>query len=335
MRDRLLELLVCPVDHGRLRRDDGALVDDHGHRYPIRDGIPWLADPGEQAGTAETFGSKWSLVSEEERDRLAAFQFEWYDKRFGWGSEAGLARHLSGVERVLDAGTGTGYDADRYARLCPGDVVAFDLSESVVAAAERWGERSNLHFAQGDILAPPFAAESFDFVVADQVIHHTPDCARAFRTLASLVRPGGQISVYVYKRKALIRELADEHVRAITTRMSVQECMEFSEQVTELGRELSRLGGRVSLERGVPLLGIEPGEHDVQRLVYWSFLKCFWNEDWDHRLNVLTNFDWYHPPYASRHTEEEMRGWCAECGLDVVHVDVVESGISIRAAKPS
>ena len=85
--------------------------------------------------------------------------------------------------------------------------------------------------------------------------------------------------------------------------------------MSELGRELSRLDATITLERGVPLLGIEPGEHDVQRLIYWHFLKCFWNEDFSPNLNDLVNFDWYHPPYASRHTEAEVRGWCDELGL--------------------
>jgi hypothetical protein len=112
----------------------------------------------------------------------------------------------------------------------------------------------------------------------------------------------------------------------------VDDCMEFSQQVTELGRELSRLGA-VKLERGIPLLGIDPGEHDVQRLIYWHFLKCFWNEELGEEISQLVNFDWYHPPYASRHTEEEVLGWCRDAGLDVVHKDVGQSGISLRAAR--
>lgn len=110
--------------------------------------------------------------------------------------------------------------------------------------------------------------------------------------------------------------------------------MEFSDQVTELGRELSKTGARVELEHGVPLLGIEPGEHDVQRLIYWTFLKCFWNENFSDRLNVLVNFDWYHPPYASRHTEAEVRGWCDAAGLEIEHLDLCESGISVLARRP-
>jgi SAM-dependent methyltransferase len=186
---------------------------------------------------------------------------------------------------------------------------------------------------QGDILDLPFRPESFDFVSSDQVIHHTPDPSRAFAELAGLLRPGGHIAVYVYRVKAMLRELADTELRKLTTRMSVEECMEFSEQITELGRELSRTGATVKLERGVPLLGIEPGEHDVQRLVYWTFLKAFWSDDFSERLNTLVNFDWYHPPYASRHTEDEVRGWCADAGLEVEHRDLSESGISVLARR--
>ncbi len=87
------------------------------------------------------------------------------------------------------------------------------------------------------------------------------------------------------------------------------------------------------LERGVPLLGIEPGTHDVQRLIYWTMLKCYWNEDLGWHQSVMTNYDWYSPVYASRHTEEEVLGWCREEGLEIVHLDVIESGISVRAAR--
>ena len=122
--------------------------------------------------------------------------------------------------------------------------------------------------------------------------------------------------------------------REVTTKMSVEECMEFSAQVTELGRELSHLDAKVTLEKGVPLLGIEPGTHDVQRLIYWAFLKAFWNDYFSENLNTLVNFDWYHPPYASRHTPEEVRGWCEQAELGIEHLDVSESGISVLARRP-
>jgi SAM-dependent methyltransferase len=338
-----LNLLACPRDRTRLTLDgewsgdevdSGTLSCERGHSFEIREGVPRLAGrAASQEGTFESFSAKWEQVSPEELEQRFAQQYEWYVERYGFGDESGLADFLAGRETILEAGTGLGGDAARFARLSKAQVLGLDLSDGVVMAQRHFGGPAHLHYVQGDILELPLPLESFDFVSSDQVIHHTPDPPRAFAELAKLLRPGGHLAVYVYKQKALLRELADTHVRELTTRMSVEECMEFSAQVTELGRELSRTGAKVNLERGVPLLGIEPGEHDVQRLIYWTFLKCFWNEDFSEKLNTLVNFDWYHPPYASRHTEEEVRGWCEGSGLTVERFDVSESGISVRAAR--
>jgi SAM-dependent methyltransferase/uncharacterized protein YbaR (Trm112 family) len=348
MRTTLLDVLASPRDGSGLEVSDelvsngelleGTLTSADGQSFPIREGVPRMAlaleSADEQADTRTTFGAKWNTITDEERERLAEFQHRWFEQRFGYGDEAGLARALDGSEWVIDAGTGPGIQAARLSRVTGGEVVGMDLSESVVRARRSYAdERSNLHFVQGDILNAPFRKRSFDLVVADQVLHHTPDCRRAFHSMAELVRPGGELATYIYRVKPLLRELADEEVRKITTRMSVDECMEFSEQVTELGRELSGLNATVSLTRGIPLLGLEAGEHDVQRLIYWTFFKCFWNEELGEGVSNLVNFDWYHPPYASRHTEDELLGWCRDAGLEVVHIDMLESGISLRARR--
>jgi SAM-dependent methyltransferase/uncharacterized protein YbaR (Trm112 family) len=329
-------LLACPHDGSPLARNGDALAcADGGHAFDVRDGVAVLVeDAGEQAGTSDSFSVKWDAFREADRERSYAFQHRWYLERYGFDGEDALADFLRGRQTILDAGCGLGRDVARYARLSDAEVVGIDLSDAVFRA-RREVDGPRTHFLRADILAPPFRPRTFDLVVADQVIHHTPDCPRAFRTLAELVRPGGQIAAYVYRRKALVRELADTHVRDVTTRMSPEECFAFAEQLTELGRALSDLNATVTLEQGVPLLGIEPGEHDVQRLVYWHLLKCFWSDELGHETSVLTNFDWYHPPFASRHTPEEVRSWCEEAGLEVVHLGVVESGISVRAERPA
>jgi SAM-dependent methyltransferase/uncharacterized protein YbaR (Trm112 family) len=340
MRPVLAELLVCPVDRSALSLSNDVLTCLHGHEYPVTRGVPRMTpgeapDGADQTGTADSFGAKWTAFRDEDRDTAFGFQHRWYNERYGWADDDALAAFLGGKERILDAGSGLGRDVSRYAKLSQAEVVGLELSpDTIDRAVGYYGDEPRTSFVNGDILAPPFAPASFDLVVADQVIHHTPDCPRAFRTLAELVKPGGHIAIYVYRKKGMIREWVDTDVRAITSAMSPEECWEFSEQITELGRELSRLDAKITLEKGVPLLGIESGEHDVQRLIYWNFLKCFWNEDLGQEQAVLTNFDWYHPPYASRHTPEEVESWCADAGFEVVHMDVIESGISFRAVKP-
>ena len=49
--------------------------------------------------------------------------------------------------------------------------------------------------------------------------------------------------------------------------------------------------------------------------------------------NVMTNFDWYSPKYAHRHTPEEVRKWCEKLGLKNIFFDVSDSGISTRCIK--
>ena len=74
----------------------------------------------------------------------------------------------------------------------------------------------------------------------------------------------------------------------------------------------------------VPLLGISAGRHDVQRLIYWHFAKLFWNPELSFEENNHVNFDWYHPRYAHRQTEDEVRRWCDDAGLEIVRLDVQE-----------
>jgi SAM-dependent methyltransferase/uncharacterized protein YbaR (Trm112 family) len=340
----LLEILTCPHDQSALRLAggtngpdvlEGSLRCERGHEWPVRESVPRLV-PAEtdQRETLESFTAKWAGITPDEVRQRYRQQHAWYVERFGFGDDHGLREFLAEKELVLDAGTGTGGDAARFAELAPHSVVVgLDLSGAIDVAQREFGDLPNVHFAQADLMRPPVRPAQFDFVSSDQVIHHTPDARRAFATLAERVRAGGHLAVYVYKIKAPLRELADDWIRTRSTGMSPAECMELARDMTELGRELSRTAGSVKLERGVPLLGIAPGEHDVQRLIYWFFLKCFWNDDFSENLNVLVNFDWYHPPYASRHTEDELRGWCDECGLSITHIDVSDSGLSVLARR--
>jgi SAM-dependent methyltransferase/uncharacterized protein YbaR (Trm112 family) len=350
MHPELLEFLADPktgspltLEPGHTAHDGaitaGELRSEDGTGYAIRDGVPRMVPGSDSSVTADegatqrSFGAKWAQYQESDKDLLAEFQYRWFDERFGFGDEAGFSSFLEGKQRILDAGTGPGLCAARCARLSGARVAGMDLSESVTAASGSYGDQRNLDYVQGDILNPPFRPATFDLVVADQVLHHTPDCVAAFARMAALVAPGGQIAAYVYRKKPIIRELVDDHVIDLTSRLSFEECLELSEQLTELGRELSRIGATVKLERGVPLLGIEPGEHDVQRLIYWTMLKCFWNEELGWHQSVMVNYDWYSPVFRTRHTEEEVLGWCADAGLEVEHLNVIESGISVRASR--
>ncbi|HEV3141257.1 MAG TPA: hypothetical protein VGY57_12105, partial [Vicinamibacterales bacterium] len=112
-----------------------------------------------------------------------------------------------------------------------------------------------------------------------------------------------------------------------------EQAWEALRSLTALGQSLASLHADVDVTEDVPLLGIKAGRYDVQRLMYWHFAKMFWNDAYSFDENHHVNFDWYHPRYAHRHTEDEIRGWCDSAHLTITHFDAQESGYTVRAVK--
>ena len=115
--------------------------------------------------------------------------------------------------------------------------------------------------------------------------------------------------------------------------MSVRECMEFSKDMTYLGRALSRLRKKITIPRDIPLLDVKAGTYDVQRFMYWNFLKCFWDESDNLQRSVGVNFDWYYPKFAYRHTPSEVKKWYRDLKIKIMTFKEIESGISVTGQK--
>ena len=262
-----------------------------------------------QQHTNEAFSEKWQKYEQsDEKERLYQYQRDWYLQLYGFGTEATLADFLASKRVIFDAGCGLGYKAAWFARLAPHAlVIGMDFSDAARQAAAAYRELDNLFFIQGDIAQTGLAAGSVDYTSCDQVIMHTEDPAATFAELARITaREGGEFACYFYAKKALPRELLDDHFRTACTTMDRAELWAMSEQLAELGRRLSALD--VSFDcPDIPALGIKGGLVDVQRFIYWNFLKCFWNEQLGRETSVVTNFDWYSPSNAQRFSEAEVR----------------------------
>ena len=89
---------------------------------------------------------------------------------------------------------------------------------------------------------------------------------------------------------------------------------EMSKQLTELGKRLTELNVSVNVPN-IPLLGISGGEMDIQRFIYWNFLKCFWNEELGVETSISTNFDWFAPSNAKRYSKDEFLEMVRNAGL--------------------
>jgi SAM-dependent methyltransferase len=277
-------------------------VDDSGV-YVVK-AIP---DEGNEAHTEQAFSDKWTRFSksEDNLETLDKFQREWYLKLYGFESEKALAEYLSTKKVILDAGCGLGYKAAWFAEVAPNSLVlAMDLSDSVSIGAKRYAELPNLEFIRADIAEAGLKPRTVDYVSCDQVIHHTDDPHATFDHLSGLLDTGGEFACYVYAKKAVPRELLDDYFRNRSMELSRDELRELSEQVTTLGKTLAALDVKIDVP-DIPGLEIKGGTYDLQRFIYWNFLKCFWRDDWSDEMCVSTNFDWYSPSNAFRYSKEE------------------------------
>jgi SAM-dependent methyltransferase len=97
--------------------------------------------------------------------------------------------------RILDAGCGPGFLAERLLAACPGaELVGFDFAEEMVAAAQaRLGARARIFRAAFEGDWEGAAGGGFDLVVCVQAIHHLDDHGkrRGFLGFFRVLRPQG------------------------------------------------------------------------------------------------------------------------------------------------
>jgi 2-polyprenyl-6-hydroxyphenyl methylase / 3-demethylubiquinone-9 3-methyltransferase len=103
--------------------------------------------------------------------------------------------------RIVDIGCGGGILAEPLVRL-GAVVVGIDPSESNIAVARRHAEQSQLAIDYRSMSAEALAAanETFDVVLAMEVVEHVTDLGLFIETAASMVKPGGILFVATLNR---------------------------------------------------------------------------------------------------------------------------------------
>jgi SAM-dependent methyltransferase len=208
---------------------------------------------------------------------------------------------------VLDVGCGMGRFADVVSRW-GGQVVGIDLSLAVEAAHANLAGRENVRILQADLFRLPLRQGTFDIVYSIGVLHHTPDCEKAFRQLPRFLKPGGRIAIWVYGPMGPWVKFADFY-RRFTVRMPPR-----------LLHALCRVA--------IPLYYLYriPG---VGRL-FWNVFPA--SVHLSPAWRVLDTFDWYSPRYQSKHTYPEVYRWFISEGL--VDIELLDFPVTVRGRRP-
>jgi SAM-dependent methyltransferase len=197
--------------------------------------------------------------------------------------------------RLLDAGVGAGRFAERAASK-GAEVFGVDLTNAVDAAYRNIGERERIHLIQADIFALPFRADTFDLAYSIGVLHHTPDPAAAFRSVADVVRPDGRLAVYLYSRYGIAHRMSDV-VRPATTRLPLSVMWALSAAAVPLYYVYR-----------VPVIG------KIANLALPISMEPDWRWRW------LDTFDWYTPKYQFNYLYPEIFRWYQDAGFHELEI---------------
>lgn len=290
-----------------------------------------------QDQTGQTFGYKWGRRDTYESPQMQEFSRGWLLDRYCGGDPAVLSGWLAGGRKlILDAGCGSGYSALLFFgdHLREHDYLGADISDAVEVARQRFAEAGYPgDFLQADLSHLPVPDASVDMVFSEGVLHHTDDTGAAIASLARKLKPGGRFLFYVYARKGPIREFTDDLVREHLAPLSDEEAWEALKPLTRLGIALGNLGVEVDVPDEIGFLGIPAGRVDLQRLFYYGVIKAYFRPELSFDEMHHVNFDWFRPLNCRRHSEDEVRAFCADAGLRIERLHAEPSGFTVVAVR--
>lgn len=283
------DCLVSPATHEPLYRcGDFLVTPDGAHRYPIVREIPRFVSSDHYAGS---FSFEWNVHNHTQLDPFRADQLSERTLR----EKTGLTPEDVRGKLVLDAGVGAGRFSEVLARW-GANVVGVDLSYAVEAAQVTLGGRPNVLICQADIAHLPFRPGTFDTIVSIGVLHHTPDTRRFFQYLTPLLKPGGEIAIWVYSNS----EHYATRARWIpfTSRIPKQWYYSFC-----------RVFVPWALRR-----------RDTTFVKHLRHVFPFSDQGLGMENDILDTFDGYSPRYHGTHSPEEVAGWFQSAGLTDIRI---------------
>ncbi len=124
-----------------------------------------------------------------------------YNKKVYVNTGKAVAEYIQKTDRVLECACGTGAISVWIAGACK-SLVATDYAANMLAKArKKCSDFPNVRFAKADITKLNYADQSFDKVVAGNVIHLLSDPKKAMKELERVTKPGGQMLIPTYINK--------------------------------------------------------------------------------------------------------------------------------------
>lgn len=114
------------------------------------------------------------------------------------------AKFIDATDRILEIGSGDGYGAFHLATVAK-SVIACDMDSDVLQESRRRYSAPQLQFLASDAVALPFPSETFDVVVAFQVIEHITGDQEFLYEVNRVLKRGGRFILTTPNRELRLK----------------------------------------------------------------------------------------------------------------------------------
>lgn len=297
--------VMNPPPEERLLNTSEMWKDHKGNAYPMRNGVIRIVSSEDYT---DNFGFQWNRFEKVQLDRdskaMQCSKLRFFSET-GWDKE-----DLTG-KNVLEVGCGAGRFSKVVLEHTRANLFSLDLSNAVEANYRnnfQFGKR--LKIFQADIYEMPFADESFDKVFCLGVLQHTPDFKKSIFSLASKVKPGGELVIDFYPVTGWWTKIHSKYLlRPFTRKMSHEKLLKRIENNVGWMMKLYFFFDKIKLgkifNRFIPIPDIRhsiPAGLNKEELREWV---------------ILDTFDMFSPRYDKPRKISLVKKWVEEAGLKV------------------
>lgn len=294
-----------------------------GRKFEIRNYIPRLV---KDDNYTESFGYQWNKFRNLQHDSLNGKTLT--EKRLisntGWNKEK-----LAGMV-VLECGCGPGRFTEQFYYM-DAIIIAIDMSGAIDVNLSNLGLHPNILYIQDDITNLYYMKKKADYVFCYGVLQHTPDPHRTLHRLGQYAKPGGRLSVDVYRKMIQPNPFYGPKYfwRPITKNMNQEKLLKI------LQWYIPKYIGFDTKLRKYTVCGISIGKYilGIIPIPCWNYPKMGYSDKERVQHAIMDTFDALSPKYDRPCSYKELDIWAKKENYKEYKVAYGSNGLVLNAIR--